>query len=68
MTEIPAESYATLAHLSNSLPTILAALDLAPVGLAAVAYRERQTEPFGDGHSDAWDRLETAVDEWRKAK
>lgn len=34
---------------------------------AAVAYRDRQTQPFDGRYRDAWTRFDAAVDEYKAA-
>lgn len=47
-----------------AVDTILAALDLAPVGAAAVAYLDAL--PLSGASWDAWDALAKAVEQWKR--
>jgi len=62
------EPFARRTILANNINTILAALDLAPVGLAAVGYVERNSEPFSKRSWEAWDALERAHGVWREGQ
>lgn len=58
------------AVLANNIDIILAALRLAPVGLAAVAYHDLGARKPLDLNAlrDGWQALERAVAEWRAAQ
>lgn len=56
------------ALLCNNFNTILAALDLAPVALAAIAYHDRNEQPADADKWHAWDALAKAVERYRTQK
>jgi len=55
-----------LSLTSRNLATIMEALELAPVGRAAVAYHDRSHQPFDGAMVGTWSALKRAVEIYKE--